>query len=105
MENEFKKRRVIHDDTVLDYDEENDMLIVCRQNAIERCDKCGKLFPKIKAQTINGEYLCPFCNASRLSKVQCNYCKDILTNEIHGYQTCSCGKISFDTSDTSSIKM
>lgn len=38
-------------------------------------------------------------------KVQCKHCKDILTDDINEYQTCSCGKISFDTSDTTDVKM
>ena len=39
------------------------------------------------------------------TKVRCKYCKDILTDDIHEYQTCSCGRVSFDTSDISDIKM
>lgn len=38
-------------------------------------------------------------------KVQCKHCKDILTDDIHEYQVCSCGKVAFDTSDVSGIKM
>lgn len=38
-------------------------------------------------------------------KVKCNNCNDILTDEIHAYQICSCGKVSFDTYDTSPTKL
>lgn len=40
-----------------------------------------------------------------ITKIQCRHCKDILTDDINEYQTCSCGKISFDTSDTTDVKM
>ena len=32
-------------------------------------------------------------------KIKCNNCNEILTDEIHSYQVCSCGKVAFDTSD------
>lgn len=38
-------------------------------------------------------------------KIQCKNCKDILSDEVHKYQNCSCGKIAFDTSDTTETKL
>ena len=31
--------------------------------------------------------------------VQCNYCKDILSDNINTFQTCSCGRVSIDTAN------
>jgi len=57
----MQEHKVVHTDTVYDYDFENDMVIVCRQNEIEQCDECGKLFPLRKKHIVGDEILCPDC--------------------------------------------
>lgn len=32
-------------------------------------------------------------------KVKCKICKAILTDDIHGFQKCKCGKLKFDTDE------
>ena len=33
----------------------------------------------------------------KIYKVKCKHCKTILTTEIQAFQTCQCGKVSYDT--------
>ena len=39
-------------------------------------------------------------NKEKSQKVKCKLCKTILTDEIHSFQTCKCGKVSFDTDNS-----
>ena len=34
---------------------------------------------------------------ANIQKIKCKHCQTVLTTEIRAFQTCKCGKISYDT--------